>query len=156
MFKTQVIAAMAAAFLFSLSSFASAEIRQAISLNLVGPKGDVSEGEAIPLHLSLANQSVKTVVYGEGLGYRTEVIDQNGIDVSAHSRNSRLSPPSDSIPLKNMLYQLAPGETRSIRMQWIPAKDFGMNGEYHIRVCRWDEELKAEACSNSVTVHVAR
>jgi hypothetical protein len=155
MFAKRIIAMRAGLLLFVLGS-ACAQNQPAISLDLTAPKKDFSAGERILLRLSLINKSDKAVAYSEGLGYRIEVIDQNKVDVSDRRQGRRKLPPKGSFPLKNVLYTLAPGETRSIRFEWTPAEDFVMKGDYHVRACRWNEEVKNETCSNSVTITVSQ
>jgi hypothetical protein len=127
-----------------------------IAITAQAVKQSVSPGETIVIRVLLTNNGKEAISYHEGLGYTIQVKGPTGEDVSMHRKGFRQDSAPVSVPMKNMRYELLPGQTETIRIVWEPEAGYDMLGEYKFRVCRWDEEVRDDICSNDVVVKVSK
>jgi hypothetical protein len=129
--------------------------KEFIAITAQAVKQSVSPGETIAIRVLLTNNGKEVANYHEGVGYTIQVKGPTGEDVSMHRKGFRKDSPKVSVPMKNMRHELSPGQTETIRLVWEPEAGYDMNGEYRFRVCRWDEEVRDNICSNDVVVKVS-
>jgi hypothetical protein len=130
--------------------------KESIAITAQAVKQSVSPGETIVIRVLLTNNGKEAVNYYEGVGYTIQVKGPADEDVSMHRKGFRKGLAPVSAPMKNMRHELLPGQTETIRLVWEPEAGYDMNGEYRFRVCRWDEEVRDNICSNDVVVKVSK
>ena len=130
--------------------------KEPIAITAQAVKQSVSPGETIVIRVLLTNNGKEAISYHEGLGYTIQVKGPTGEDVSMHRKGFRKGLAPVSAPMKNMRYELLPGQTETIRLVWEPEAGYDMNGEHRFRVCRWDEEVRDNICSNDVVIKVSK
>ena len=127
-----------------------------IAITAQAVKQSVSPGEPIVIRVILTNNGKEAINYHQGVGYTIQVKGPGDEDVSMHRKGFRKDSPKASVPMKNMRYELLPGQTETMRLVWVSEAGYDMNGEYRFRVCRWDEEVRDNICSNNVVVRVSK
>ena len=133
--------------------------KEPIAITAQAVKLSVNPGERIVIRVLLTGNGKEAINYyeGGGIGYTIQVKGPTGEDVSTHRKGFTKDSPKVSVaPMKNMRYELLPGQTQTIRLAWEPEAGYDMHGEYRSRVCRWDEEVRDNICSNDVVVKVSK
>jgi hypothetical protein len=127
-----------------------------IAISAQAVKQSVSPGEAIVIGVSLTNNGKEVIGYHQELGFAIQVKGPTDEDVSMHRKSFRKDSSRVIGPTKNMRHELRPGQTDTVRLVWEPEAGYNMNGEYKFRVCRWDEEVRDNVCSNNVVGKVSK
>jgi hypothetical protein len=132
--------------------------KEPIAITAQAVKQSVNPGERIVIRVLLTNNGKEAISYyeGGGIGYTIQVKGPTGEDVSMHRKGFRKDSVPVSVPMKNLRYELLPGQTDTKRLVWEPEAGYDMKGEYGFRVCRWDEEVRDNICSNDVVVKVSK